>query len=239
MVPLGRVQAEMEEEQSFGAAFFQNAQTVSGLPKPVEMVVNAVGIVKTSGSTYFPVLPAQVYNTHNGVRRLCPLPERVSFSSLGKIVEALADPGTPVTWRRHFFDHSPLPGAKIVNHVLMNPDDFMFTGYGEYQLLDDIREFSRLNTMIQKHVPKLAGTILPCTGAGTEAMLVSSTMGTTRTKPWLDGDITRYYEKCNPLGDNREYWMVHDNTQKQSTVSASSTEAEYMALFEAVRDPSM
>lgn len=55
VVPLGRVQAEMEEERSFGAAFFQNAQTVSGLPRPVEMVINAVGIVKTSGATYFPV----------------------------------------------------------------------------------------------------------------------------------------------------------------------------------------
>lgn len=85
VVPLGRVQAEMEEERSFGAAFFKNAQTVSGLPRPAEMVVNAVGIVKTSGATYFPVLPAQVFNTHNGERRLCPQPERVGFSSLRRL----------------------------------------------------------------------------------------------------------------------------------------------------------
>lgn len=141
VVPLGRVQAEMEEERSFGAAFFQNAQTVSGLPRPVEMVINAVGVVKTSGATYFPVLPAQVYNTHNGERRLCPQPERVSFSSLRKIVEALANPGTPEAWRRHFFTHCPLPGAKVVNQLLTNPDDIIVADYGEDQLLDDIREF--------------------------------------------------------------------------------------------------
>lgn len=147
VVPLGRIQADNEEERSYGASFFQNAQTVSGLPRPVEMVVNAIGIVKTSGATYFPVLPAQVYNTHNGVRRLCPLPERVSFSSLGKIVRALADQSTPIAWRRHFFEHNPLPGAKITNNLLMNPTDFIVDGYDEDQLLDDIREFSRLNSL--------------------------------------------------------------------------------------------
>lgn len=115
---------------------------MSGLPKIVLAIIDAIGFVEKGDVTYRPVIPAPITMSHNGRQKFCPLPERVTFSTLRNTVIALSDRETP--------------GCIIANDLLANPDEIMPEQYGTDELLSDIRSVGALTPVMQKIAPKYA-----------------------------------------------------------------------------------
>lgn len=191
------------------------------------MIINALGIIKVNNCTYFPVLPKDVEATVNEATRFCPQPDRIVLSNLRKTVEALADPATPAACRQEFFARSPIPGQVVANNLLVNANEIMPEGYNEAMLMDDIRELENLNPIIQEFATKLSSALLWWDPVGGMSILLTTGPSNMQAKLRYGGQaLEEYYKVCNPLGDARDHWCMHELTQADKMVGIISMTGE-------------
>lgn len=204
-------------------AYYAQARTLSCLPKPVVMILDAVGITTVYNVQYVPVMAHPIYSTINGVRRLYPLAEQVSFSYLRDIVVALASESTPLEWRRRFWEHNPIPGAIVAGDLLQNPDDIIPDGYTEEHLLQDTRLVAGVVPTMQKFAPKFVGTSIKWEEKGSSSILISSEMGTLRQELRTAGEpLPEYYRRCVVVGDSRERWAIEQHVGADRLLAAAT-----------------
>lgn len=237
VVPLGDNVADETQRTLYPTGFFLSARTISGLPKQIAMIINAIGVIKAENCTYYPVLPKDIEAEVNGATLFCPQPDRVILSNLRKTVVALADPAIPVIWRQDFFARSPIPGMIVVNNLLINPDEIMPDGYDEQMLMDDIRELGNLNPIIQKFATKLSGALLSWDPMGGMSLLITTGPSDMKAKLRNGGqELDVYYRTCNPLGDAKDHWCMHEVTQADKMVGIIAMTGE-LPVYENLEKP--
>jgi len=101
-----------------------------------------------------------------------PHPYLLIFNNLRSTVEALANPYVPAEARADFIAHNPIPGAKYVDGLLINPNDIIPAGYDVGELLRDQRS---VRSMLERISPKSSHLIGKCnlSGCGSPAQLVT------------------------------------------------------------------
>lgn len=211
----------------YSQAFYAQARTLSCLPKPVVMLLDAVGITTVFTVQYLPVQAHPIYATVNGTRRLYPLAERITFSYLRETVEALADVNTPREWRRRFWAHNPIPGAIVADDLLMNADEIIPSGYSEDDLLRDTRLVAGIVPALQKFAPKFVGTSIKWDEKGSSSILISSEMGTLRQElRWANEPLSDYYRRCVVVGDSKERWAIEQHVGADRLLAAATLTGE-------------
>lgn len=221
VVPLGDNISDDVQHPGYSRGFYLAAKTVSGLPKPIELIINSIGTVNTGTCVYQPALPKDIVAKVNGIDRFCPQPDRLTISNLRTTVAALADPTTPDEWRSSFFARSPIPGQVTESNLLTNAAEIMPPGYDEERLLSDIRELGNLNPIIQKYATKLSETILSWDTAGSQSLLL-----TTGETPAARQELPDYYKVCNPIGNATNHWSTHELTQADKMVGVVTMTGE-------------
>lgn len=217
-------------------SFYTSARTVSGLSSSITTIINAIGIVKRGDSIHLPVLPGDVSIVYNGAEVYCPLPDRITLSNLRRTVVALADVNTPFAWRESFFQRSPLPGAQIVNNLLVNRDEIMPEVYGEQELFQDIETVRDLTHQLQHHVPKLAAGLLDPDPMGADGILLSNGMGNLRTSPRpLHGSLFDYYRGAHLTGDVKGFWSPTQLSEVDRFTGAAALVGELPSFANLVR----
>ena len=108
------------------------------------------------GEEYFVPALATGHYTRGGT--LIPQTERITLSNLRDTVVALRNQQTQPQVREAFYQHNPIPGAiwrEIEGtHVLMNADEIIPANYTTDDMRDDIDDYSRMFTWLQKKLPK-------------------------------------------------------------------------------------
>jgi hypothetical protein len=121
----------------------------------IRRTLRAVGPL-TEGGEYFLSALASEHRTRNGT--LFPQSERVNLSNLRETVVAFANPDTAPQVREAFYQRNPIPGtiwrAENGTHVLVNPDEVIPQNYTSDDLRDDIDDYVRMCTWMQKKLPK-------------------------------------------------------------------------------------
>lgn len=109
-----------------------------------------------------------------------PDPYCITIYNLRSAVVLLSNEETPVEIRRAFFSRNPIPGAMIVNNLLVNPGDVMPIEYFQYarqQFLQDIDDCAALFSQMSAANATCLGHV-PMDGKGSDLCLV-----TVRTAP--------------------------------------------------------
>jgi hypothetical protein len=133
--------------------FFLVTQTVNAYPDQVGRVIKTAGAF-IDGNEYF--VPALSCSHRDREGRLILQSERIILSNLRETV-------TAPEVREVFYQNNPIPGA-IWNelpdhsHVLVNPDEIIPAEYTSDDLRDDINDYSRMMTWLQKKIPKYVKT---------------------------------------------------------------------------------
>jgi hypothetical protein len=119
-------------------------------------MIRAAGPV-SEGEEYF--VPALACEQRDRRRRFVPQSERIVLSNLRETVVALGEVETPPQTREVFYNNNPIPGAvwRVApdnSHILLNGDETMPPDYTSDMLRDDIDNYSRMHTWLQKKIPK-------------------------------------------------------------------------------------
>ena len=237
VVPLGDNHVDDVQVPNYRRSFYLEAKTVSGLPRSLELLINAIGSVKVGDCVYQPVLPKDITAVVRGVERYYPQPDRVTISNLRRMVVALSSEETPAEWRREFFERNPIPGLTIVNNILMNPDEVMPAIYGEDEVMRDIREIANLNPIVQKFAIKLSGGLLSWDVTGSPSLLVTTGPNNLRAAERPGGQaLEDYYRMCSPHGDAKDHWTTTDLTQSEKLVGVLNMLGE-AARFDNLEKP--
>lgn len=150
--PLTSRHSDLTFKYSISSKMQHLARTVTVAPTPLVKLINAIGIIKKDGAIYLPAVHDTVRSREEEV---IPLPENILYSNLRETVLALSNERTPVRHRIHFEDHNSIPGAKFVNHVLVNAEEIMPAEFNFDDLQREIRIIQPFLIKLQKHVPKL------------------------------------------------------------------------------------
>jgi hypothetical protein len=149
---------------------------INAHPDQIGRTLRSVRPITEGGENFVPALAAE-HRTRNGI--LIPQSERVILSNLHETVVALANAETAPQVREAFYQHNPIPGTiwRIVNgtHVLVNPDEIMPQNYTGEDLHNDVDDYMRMFTWIQKKLPKFVKTAaINYQEKGDRAILVSN-----------------------------------------------------------------
>lgn len=108
----------MPEEQR------QMLATISQLPSATAGLLSAIGKVEADGKVYHSVVPTRPGDDAPVLDRYWYQTLVITPDNIGRLVEVLANPATPLAFRQLFIQHNSLPGARFAaNGVLENPDD--------------------------------------------------------------------------------------------------------------------
>lgn len=101
------------------AALSAVLREITVFPEPIKRIINALGVIRYEGVLYLPFL---MRNSYTRTDQFIPRPENIVLSNLRQTVVALGDAATPIAYRRAFFENNSIPGAVVVNNVLINRD---------------------------------------------------------------------------------------------------------------------
>jgi hypothetical protein len=136
---------------------------------------------------------------------------------LRETVTSLHNPDVAPEIRQVFYQNNPIPGS-IWNiqpdgsHVLANPDDIMPPGYTADNLRDDITDYSRMMTWLQKKIPKYVRTErLNYLEKGGNTLFVSNRQNRLRLRDRQQGQTLReYYDEIRLEGNIYDFWSCRD-----------------------------
>jgi hypothetical protein len=127
------------------------------------------------------------------------------------------DPGVAPEIRETFYQNNPIPGTiwsvrPDGSHVLDNPDDVIPPGYTADNLRDDITDYSRMHTWLQKKIPKYVRTErLNYEEKGSCTLFVSNRQNRLRIRDRRQGQTLReYYDEIKLEGNIYDFWSPRD-----------------------------
>jgi hypothetical protein len=119
----------------------------------------------------------------------------------GSTVIALSQIATNPQVRETFYAHNPIPGAMWRvqpdnTHVLTNADEIIPADYTSDMLRDNVDEYMRMHTWMQKKLPKYVRTArINYEEKGEHSILVSNNQNRTRINDQQEGqDLRDYYQ---------------------------------------------
>lgn len=178
-------------------------------PVSVGRIIRATGPIEY-GDEYY--VPAAACNEKNQRGDIVPQSEHVLFSNLRAYVVALADEETPAVVREAFYLHNPIPGAvwrgEVGNHILDNPDEIIPPDYNVDGLRDDIDDYNRMMTWLQKKVPKFVCTNqIAYEAKGDRSIFISNSQENAKIIDRRAGEaLSAYYQRMKIEGNIHEFW---------------------------------
>lgn len=208
--PLTSRHADITMKYSISSKLQHLAKTVTVAPTPLVKIINAVGIVKKDGAVYLPAVHDTVRNREEEV---VPRPENILYSNLRETVVALANEATPVRHRLFFEEHNSIPGAKFLDHILINADEIMPANFDFDDLQREIRIIQPFLIKLQKHVPKLVAGNVDFKTTGSPSLFISNELENLRIpNRGLNQPLQEWYADCIPLGNISTYFSRYDLT---------------------------
>jgi hypothetical protein len=194
--------------------FLLVTQTVNAYPDQIGRVIQAVGPFQ-DGNEYF--VPALTCSQTDRRGRFIPQSERVILSHLRETVVSLMDEETPPQTRNVFYHNNTIPGAiwnKLPDdsYILVNGNEIIPENYNSDSLRDDIDDYSRMHTWLQKKIPKYVRTgRLDYDGRGERSLLVSNNQNRIKIRDRRQGQTLRdYYSELKLEGNIYEFWSSRD-----------------------------
>jgi hypothetical protein len=187
--------------------FFLVTHTVKAYPDQVGRIIRAIGPIE-DGDEYY--VPAAARNERNQFGRIMPQSEHVLLSNLREYVEALSSPETAAVTRETFYQNNPIPGATWEgpegDRLLANPDEIMPEDYTADDLRDDVDEYNRMFSWMQKKVPKFVCTAwINYEDKGDRSVFVSNAQENARIiDRHADEPLPHYYSRLKITGKIEE-----------------------------------
>lgn len=121
------------------------------IPKPMQMMLDCIGSFTLNyAHDEVTFLPPDLHNSPSNL--LLPDAGNILLNNLRATVVALANPATPVAYRRAFHEENPIPHTQWNADILMNPDDIIIPGYTiEDNLRQDVRLCRAFFNRIEKY----------------------------------------------------------------------------------------
>lgn len=143
---------------------------------PVADLINSSGYFDFKGIKFRPIIYEPQKNNKNNI---IPDPYVITINNLRDTVVALSDPTTDLDVRKEFIANNPIPGAKFIDNLLINPDEIIPDNYDRNLFAEDYTKFKSMLSILKYKMEKYRRKPYPIAtcnfnGAGNFVQLVTA-----------------------------------------------------------------